>query len=84
MRTWFERIALIEGLSYLTLLGIAMPLKYIWGMPLAVKYVGWAHGILFILYFVLLTALFGSKKISLKNTLKAGVLAFIPFGWKWL
>ncbi|MCZ8134288.1 MAG: DUF3817 domain-containing protein, partial [Algoriphagus sp.] len=44
----FKWISLIEGLSFLILLGIAMPLKYMFDMPLAVTYVGWAHGILFI------------------------------------
>jgi len=39
-----------EGVSFLVLLGIAMPLKYIWGHPEAVRVVGMAHGILFLLY----------------------------------
>lgn len=39
-----------EGLSFLVLLGIAMPLKYLAGWPDAVRVVGMAHGILFILY----------------------------------
>ncbi len=39
-----------EGVSFLVLLGIAMPLKYLAGEPGAVRVVGLAHGILFILY----------------------------------
>lgn len=39
-----------EGISFLVLLGIAMPLKYVWGQPEAVRVVGMAHGILFLLY----------------------------------
>ena len=39
-----------EGVSFLVLLGIAMPLKYVWGEPGAVRVVGMAHGILFMLY----------------------------------
>jgi SAM-dependent methyltransferase len=39
-------IAKIEGVSFLVLLGIAMPLKYAAGLPMAVKIVGWAHGVL--------------------------------------
>ncbi|MCX6955091.1 MAG: DUF3817 domain-containing protein [Verrucomicrobia bacterium] len=39
-----------EGLSFLVLLGIAMPLKYFAGWPLAVRVVGMAHGVLFMLY----------------------------------
>ena len=48
----FRTIAVLEGLSYVLLLGVAMPLKYVWGMPMAVKIVGWAHGMLFIAYLV--------------------------------
>ena len=50
----FSTIALVEGISYVLLLGIAMPLKYFLDMPLAVKVVGWAHGVLFMAYVVLL------------------------------
>jgi integral membrane protein len=39
-----------EGVSFLVLLGIAMPLKYLAGWPMAVRVVGMAHGILFLLY----------------------------------
>lgn len=39
-----------EGVSFLLLLGVAMPLKYFAGEPLAVRVVGMAHGILFMLY----------------------------------
>ena len=43
-------IALAEGISFMVLLLIAMPLKYYWGIPEAVKFTGWAHGVLFMLY----------------------------------
>jgi integral membrane protein len=39
-----------EGVSFLVLLAIAMPLKYLAGEPGAVRVVGMAHGVLFILY----------------------------------
>ncbi|HEX2860888.1 MAG TPA: DUF3817 domain-containing protein [Lacunisphaera sp.] len=39
-----------EGVSFLVLLGIAMPLKYYHGNPGAVRVVGMAHGVLFLLY----------------------------------
>lgn len=41
---------IVEGASFLLLLGIAMPLKYIWGEPGAVRSVGMAHGLLWMLY----------------------------------
>jgi integral membrane protein len=39
-----------EGVSFLVLLGLAMPLKYLAGEPGAVRVVGLAHGVLFMLY----------------------------------
>ena len=46
--SWLRKVSLAEGVSYLLLLGIAMPLKYWAGMALAVKIVGSAHGALFV------------------------------------
>ena len=50
----FRTIAFWEGVSTVALFGIAMPLKYLANQPLAVTYVGWVHGVLFILYALLL------------------------------
>ena len=50
----FRIISIIEGLSYLLLVFIAMPLKYMFDYPLAVKVVGMSHGVLFILFFLAL------------------------------
>ena len=46
----FRKIAFLEGISFLLLLFVAMPLKYVYGVPEAVKVVGWMHGILFIAF----------------------------------
>ncbi|MBU3664063.1 MAG: DUF3817 domain-containing protein, partial [Bacteroidetes bacterium] len=46
----FRKIAFWEGVSFIVLMFIAMPLKYGANWPYAVKYVGWAHGLLFVLY----------------------------------
>jgi|SRR4051794_20582134 integral membrane protein len=73
-------IAKIEGVSFLLLLGIAMPLKYAAGLPIAVKMVGWAHGVLFILFLVSL----GSARHRAQLPWGLGALVFIasllPFG----
>ena len=45
-------IGFIEGVSFIVLLLIAMPLKYYLDLPMAVKITGWIHGVLFILYIV--------------------------------
>ena len=47
----------IEGISYLLLLGVAMPMKYYFEMPMAVKITGMAHGVLFVAYCILLAAM---------------------------
>ena len=46
-------VGFLEGMSFLILLGIAMPLKYMFGMPQLVQVVGMAHGVLFILFIAL-------------------------------
>ncbi len=43
-------IGITEGISFLVLLLIAMPLKYYFGWPMAVRVVGWMHGVLFVAY----------------------------------
>ena len=73
-------IGILEGISFLVLLCIAMPLKYIWSMPLAVKYVGWAHGVLFILY---IPAVFLARKAMRWNffqVLVALAASLVPLG----
>jgi integral membrane protein len=50
----FRLVATLEGISFLVLLFVAMPLKYFAGMPKAVSVVGMAHGLLFVAYMYLL------------------------------
>ncbi|MFM9944784.1 MAG: DUF3817 domain-containing protein [Bacteroidia bacterium] len=80
----FLRVGHIEGVSYLVLLLIAMPLKYYYGMPLAVKYVGYLHGILFIAYCILLAITMQKMKWSFLKGFSAFVLSLIPLGTFWL
>ena len=47
-------VGTLEGISFLLLLGVAMPIKYIWGNPVFVKYIGMGHGVLFVLFLVML------------------------------
>jgi integral membrane protein len=78
----FGRIALVEGISYVVLLGIAMPLKYYFEFPMAVKVVGWAHGILFMLYMLLLLLCWIEYKWSLGRVVfyfMASLLPIVPF-----
>ncbi|MEC5209620.1 integral membrane protein [Psychrobacter sp. PL15] len=73
-------IGYLEGTSFLLLLGIAMPLKYMMGIPEGVKYIGMAHGVLFIAYILMLMVVVNKIKMPLW-VMPAGVLgSFLPFG----
>jgi integral membrane protein len=70
----------LEGLSFLILLLIAMPLKYYMGMPLAVKVVGMAHGVLFILFIILSTIATFVYKWSIKKMGLLWLSSLVPLG----
>ncbi|MCG9899035.1 MAG: DUF3817 domain-containing protein [Hydrotalea sp.] len=69
-----------EALSWVFLLFFAMPLKYFFDKPLAVKYVGWAHGVLFMVYVALLAVCFFKYKWSFIKSAAGVFFAFLPFG----
>jgi integral membrane protein len=75
----FLRItALIEAVSFLVLLGIAMPLKYVWGFPLAVKIVGSIHGGLFVVFGIALLLSWQSAKWPLSRVALIFIASFLP------
>ena len=79
---FLRRIALVEGVSFLVLLGIALPLRRYAGMPGAVTVCGWIHGVLFLAFcFALLRVrrTEGWKADRLVPVLIAGLLPFGPF-----
>jgi integral membrane protein len=71
---------LLEGISYLVLLFIAMPLKYIWGQPEAVRIVGSAHGLLFILFIYLIVQAAAEKDWDRRQVVMALLSSVVPFG----
>lgn len=73
-------ISLIEGVSFLVLLGIAMPLKYFAGIPEVTSVVGALHGVLFILYGLAAVALMFALRWSPLWFLGAMVASVVPFG----
>ena len=73
-------IGLVEGASYLVLLGVAMPLKYLAGMPLVVKYVGWAHGVFFILFCAALAHAMSAARWPLSRGVGLFIASLLPFG----
>lgn len=76
----FSIVAIAEGISFLLLLGIAMPLKYFAGIPEAVTYTGWIHGVLFVAF---LAMAFEVKTALDKNMIwyaGAFIASVLPFG----
>mgnify|MGYP001548251258 FL=1 len=73
-------IAVWEGVSFLILLGVAMPLKYLAGWPLAVRVVGMAHGILFILYVAAVVAVVRRHAWPWRRTALVLVASVLPAG----
>ncbi|MFT5436382.1 MAG: integral membrane protein [Ulvibacter sp.] len=76
----FKIISTLEAISFLLLLGIAMPLKYIWDLPQMVQTVGMAHGVLFLLYIA--GAVYISQKLNwtIKQLAIAIFCSILPFG----
>src|SRR5687767_4286204 len=76
----FRKVALAEGVSFLVLLFVAMPLKYFAGMPLAVTIVGGLHGMLFVAFIILAYQIKETYKKNFKWVLKTFLASIIPFG----
>jgi integral membrane protein len=77
---WFRIIAIAEGISFLVLLCIAMPLKYFMDMPIAVKIVGYIHGFLFIAFVALAWNVKNNFNKSWGWFAKALLASLLPFG----
>ncbi|MBT8343907.1 MAG: DUF3817 domain-containing protein [Sulfurovum sp.] len=76
----FRLINKIEGISFIILLFIAMPMKYSFGYPMATKVVGMMHGLL---VFAFIYQVIEAKKeagFTLKETALYSILSLIPFG----
>ena len=78
--TAFKWIANLEGVSFLSLLFIAMPLKYIWQEPCLVQQLGMAHGVLFVGSVIAVLLLKQTLGWTIRETLVALALSFVPFG----
>lgn len=76
----FRMVGIAEGVSFLILLLIAMPLKYFFNFPEAVKAVGWIHGALFVAFIYFAFEVMGSLNKNFLWLVKAFAAAFIPFG----
>ena len=76
----FKIVAILEGISFLVLLGIAMPLKYMLGYPETTEVVGMAHGILFIAYVIMVVLIRKQLNWNYKTTFLALTASVLPFG----
>ncbi len=76
----FKVIALLEGISYLLLLFVAVPIKYLANDPQYVKLLGMPHGMLFVAYIILTIMLGATLKWNTKTLLIVLVASIIPFG----
>ena len=78
--SWLRKAGIAEGISFLVLLTIAMPLKYFFHLPIAVKIFGWMHGILFVSFLFLAWEVKTDRNKSLKWFATAFLAAIIPTG----
>ena len=76
----FKIVALLEGLSYILLLGLAVPIKYSLGEPLGVKILGMPHGLLFMAYIIMAIMLQADQKWSAREMTEILIASVIPFG----
>jgi len=72
-------IALAEGVSFILLL-LAMPFKYLFGLPQGVMIIGWIHGLLFILYVIALLLVMLRNQWAFKKSALAFFASLVPFG----
>ena len=76
----FRTIALLEGTSFLILLLIAMPLKYMLDMPLFVRIMGSIHGVLFLLYVFYLLKVKQQQQWNIQKAAIAFLASLLPCG----
>ncbi len=76
----FKVISFLEGISYLLLLFVGVPLKYFAENPVVVKSVGMPHGILFLAYVVGVFLIRKKMDWNVKTTLVALAASVLPFG----
>lgn len=84
MTTIFRLISYLEGISYLLILFVTMPLKYLFASPEPNKVIGMAHGFLFLLYIVFAFLIKPEKKWNNKTLIIVLLCSVIPFGTFWM
>ncbi|MBT4881227.1 MAG: DUF3817 domain-containing protein [Flavobacteriales bacterium] len=89
MKNTFRIIAFLEGISYILLLFVAVPIKYSLGDPAYVKLLGMPHGLLFVAYIILAYLIKENENWVIKDLGIVLLASILPFGtfyvdWKYL
>ena len=89
MRNIFRLVALLEGVSYILLLFIAVPIKYWGGDEQWVKLLGMPHGILFVSYLIFAFLIKKNENWGMNDLGIVLLASILPFGtfyvdWKYL
>ena len=78
--SFLRKSGIAEGISFLLLVGIAMPLKHIADKPMAVSIVGWIHGVLFVIFCIALVKTYAYAKWPAVRCMLVFIAALLPFG----
>lgn len=78
--SWLRKAGIAEGISFLVLLCIAMPVKYFLKQPMAVTVVGWVHGVLFMAFLFLAWEVKTDRNKNLKWFGAAFLASILPAG----
>ena len=73
-------VGFLEGISFLLLLFVAMPMKYMFDNASMIPTMGMAHGVLFLLFLVVLFVACHVKKWTLTIFLMGVAASVLPFG----
>ena len=84
MLKFFKILAFVEGISAILLFFFAMPMKYIFHEPIYVKYIGMAHGVLFIGYVILAILLKYEQNWDWGKLGVILVASLLPFATFWV
>ena len=83
MLSSFRILSILEGLSLVLLIFIAMPAKYQFGIPQLVPWFGLTHGVLWSIYFVMSLAVSHHQKWSVLTWLLTLLVSIVPFAFLW-
>lgn len=80
----FKIVALLEGISFIAMMLVGMPMKYMAGNDILIKTLGMPHGLLFITYVILAFLLQSQMKWNFKDMAIIIACSLIPFGTFWM